>query len=60
MDINRMLHEIWEHDIHWRLGNDADRGIHMYNSKTGVALYADNVEDVIRKLWISLFYTGAQ
>lgn len=58
MDINRMMHEIWEKHIYWSLRKDEVRGIYMINDVTGVAFYANTVEDVIRKVWLSLYMGG--
>mgnify|MGYP001617055709 CR=1 FL=1 len=55
MNIDLMLREIWFDTNHWSLGYDKVRGIYMYNALTGVAFYADNVEDVVRKVWLSIY-----
>ncbi len=50
-----LLEEIWQSDTHWKLGKDTVRGIHLWNQKTGVATYADTVEEVIRKVWMQIY-----
>lgn len=58
MNVSRLFAEIWFADRNWTLGYDKFRGIYMYNVITGVAMYADTVEDVARKVWL-LIYVGA-
>lgn len=55
MGIGLMLEEIWFDSIAWGLGNDSVRGIYMRNPLTGVAFYANTVEDVVRKVWLSIY-----
>lgn len=55
MNINTLFNEIWEDDKEWRLGMDRVRGIFLYNALTGVAFYGDSVEDVARKVWLSIY-----
>jgi len=58
MNINRLFAEIWEVDKNWSLGCDRFRGIYLYNVITGVAFYGDSVEDVARKVWLSIYSSG--
>ena len=55
MNVNRLFAEIWEVDKNWSLLFDSIRGILMYNMITGVAFYGDTVEDVARKVWLSIY-----
>ena len=55
MNINTLFKEIWEDSNHWTLGLDVVRSIYMYNAVTGVAFYGDSVEEVARKVWLSIY-----
>lgn len=55
MNINRLFEEIWAANTYWELKCDEVRGIHMYKTDTGIAIYGDTVEDVARKVWLLIY-----
>lgn len=56
--MERLLNEIWQSDINWQLANDSVHGIVMYNEKLKLAEFGKTIEDVIRRVWLSIYSTG--
>jgi len=55
VNINRLFSEIWAANTYWELRYNETRGIHMYKTDTGIAIYGDTVEEVARKVWLMIY-----